>query len=38
MIATVSVLMVAHLADVLVWSFAYTIVGVPSPGAFILPL
>jgi Ion channel len=32
MIATVSVLMAAHLAEVLVWSFAYTIVGVAPPG------
>jgi Ion channel len=33
MIAAVSVLMAAHLAEVLVWSFAYTIVGVAPPGA-----
>jgi Ion channel len=32
MIATVSVLMAAHLAEVLVWSFAYTIVGVAPAG------
>ena len=32
MTATVSVLMVAHLAEVLVWSFAYTIVRVAPPG------
>jgi Ion channel len=33
MIATVSVLMAAHLAEVLVWSLAYTIIGVAPPGA-----
>ena len=32
MIATVSVLMVAHLAEVLVWTFAYSIVHVAPPG------
>ena len=32
MIATVSVLMAAHLAEVLVWSNAYAIVGVAPPG------
>jgi len=32
MIATVSVLMVAHLAEVLVWTFAYSIVRVAPPG------
>jgi hypothetical protein len=32
MIATVSVLMAAHLAEVLVWSFSYTIVGVAPAG------
>jgi hypothetical protein len=32
MIATVSVLMAAHLAEVLVWSFAYAIVSVAPPG------
>jgi hypothetical protein len=32
MIATVSVLMAAHLAEVLVWSFAYAIVGVAPAG------
>ena len=32
MIATVSVLMVAHLAELLVWSFAYMIVGVAPAG------
>jgi hypothetical protein len=36
MIATVSVLMVAHLAEVLVWSFAYTIVDVAPPGAHLV--
>ncbi len=33
MIATVSVLMVAHFAEVLVWSLAYAIVGVAPAGA-----
>jgi hypothetical protein len=32
MIATVSVLMAAHLAEVLVWSVAYAIVRVAPPG------
>jgi ion channel len=32
MTATVSVLMAAHIAEVLVWSFAYEIVGVAPPG------
>ena len=36
MIATVSVLMVAHLAEVLVWSFAYMIVGVAPPGTDLI--
>ena len=36
MIATVSVLMAAHLAEVLVWSFAYTIVGVAPPGTDLI--
>lgn len=36
MIATVSVLMVAHLAEVLVWSLAYTIVGVAPPGTDLI--
>jgi hypothetical protein len=36
MIATVSVLMVAHLAEVLVWSFAYMIVGVALPGTDLI--
>lgn len=32
MIATVSVLMVAHLAEVLVWAFAYMMIGVAHVG------
>jgi hypothetical protein len=36
MIATVSVLMVAHLAEVLVWSFAYMIVRVAPPGTDLI--
>jgi hypothetical protein len=36
MIATVSVLMAAHLAEVLVWSFAYTIISVAPPGTDII--
>jgi hypothetical protein len=32
MIATVSVLMAAHLAEVLVWSFSYAIVSAAPPG------
>ena len=32
MTATVSVLMVAHIAEVVVWTFAYAIVGVAPPG------
>jgi hypothetical protein len=32
MIATVSVLMAAHIAEVVVWSLAYRIVGVAPPG------
>ena len=32
MTATVSVLMIAHIAEVIVWSFAYAIVGVAPPG------
>ena len=32
MIATVSVLMAAHIAEVLVWSFAYMMVGIAPPG------
>ena len=36
MIATVSVLMAAHFAEVLVWSFAYAIVGVAPPGTDLI--
>jgi Ion channel len=36
MIATVSVLMVAHLVEVLVWSFAYMIVRVAPPGTDLI--
>ena len=36
MIATVSVLMVAHLAEVLVWSLAYTIVRIATPGTDLI--
>ena len=36
MIATVSVLMAAHVAEVLVWSLAYTIVGVAPPGTGLI--
>ena len=32
MSATASVLMIAHLAEVLVWSFAYSFVSVAPPG------
>jgi hypothetical protein len=32
MIATVSVLMAAHIAEVVAWSFAYVMVGVAPPG------
>ena len=32
MIATVSVLMAAHVAEVFVWSFAYVMVGAAPPG------
>ena len=35
MIATVSVLMVAHFAEVLVWSLTYAIVGAAPPGAVV---
>ena len=40
MIATVSVLMVAHLAEVLVWSFAYrsSVLHLPALISLILPL
>lgn len=33
MIATVSVLMAAHIAEVFVWAFAYMMVGIAPPGA-----
>ena len=33
MIATVSVLMAAHIAEVVVWAFAYMMVGIAPPGA-----
>ena len=36
MIATVSVLMAAHVAEVLVWAFAYMIVGIVSPGTDLI--
>jgi hypothetical protein len=36
MIAAVSVLMAAHLAEVLVWSFAYTIVSIAPPGTDLI--
>ena len=36
MIATVSVLMAAHLAEVLVWSFAYAIVSAAPPGTDLI--
>ena len=36
MIATVSVLMAAHLAEVLVWSLAYAITSVASPGTDLI--
>ena len=36
MIATVSVLMAAHIAEVVVWSFAYMIVGVAPPGTDLI--
>ena len=36
MIATVSVLMLAHLTEVLVWSFAYTIVGIAPDGTDLI--
>jgi hypothetical protein len=36
MAAIVSVLMVAHTAEVAVWSFAYAIVGVASPGTDLI--
>jgi hypothetical protein len=36
MTATVSVLMAAHIAEVVVWTFAYAIVGVAPPGADLM--
>jgi hypothetical protein len=36
MIATVSVLMAAHLAEVLIWSLAYSIVSVAPPGTDLI--
>jgi hypothetical protein len=36
MIATVSVLMAAHIAEVIVWSFAYAIIGVAPPGTDLI--
>ncbi|MBR1209020.1 potassium channel family protein [Bradyrhizobium sp. JYMT SZCCT0180] len=36
MIATVSVLMVAHIAEVAVWALAYRIVGAAPPGADLI--
>jgi hypothetical protein len=36
MIATVSVLMVAHFAEVLVWSFAYAVIGIADPGTDLI--
>ena len=36
MIATVLVLMAAHVAEVLVWAFAYMIVGIASPGTDLI--
>jgi hypothetical protein len=36
MTAIVSVLMVAHIAEVAVWSFAYAIVGVAPPGTNLI--
>ena len=36
MIATVSVLMAAHLVEVLVWSFAYAIVNIAPPGTDLI--
>jgi hypothetical protein len=32
MTATVSVLMIAHIAEVVVWTFAYAVIGVAPPG------
>jgi hypothetical protein len=36
MIATVSVLMAAHIAEVVVWSFAYLMVGLAPPGTDLI--
>ena len=36
MIATVSVLMAAHIAEVVAWSIAYAIVGVAPPGTDLI--
>lgn len=36
MIATVSVLMAAHIAEVVVWAFAYAIVGIAPPGSNLI--
>src|SRR5262245_41818575 len=36
MSATVSVLMVAHLAEVMVWAFAYSLIGVAPPGTDLI--
>lgn len=36
MTATVSVLMAAHIAEVILWSLAYAIVGVAPPGANLI--
>ena len=36
MTATVSVLMVAHIAEVVVWTFAYAIVAVAPPGTDLI--
>ena len=36
MTATVSVLMAAHIAEVVVWSFAYAIIGAAPPGADLI--
>jgi hypothetical protein len=38
MIATVPVLMAAHIAEVVGWSFAYMMVGIAPPGADLLYL
>jgi hypothetical protein len=36
MTAVVSVLMAAHIAEVMLWSFAYAIVGVAAPGTDLI--